>query len=68
MEEKKDKTDEENTEIEESEEDEKTKCPYGLCDGSGEYDEGEFDDIRTVKCLCKIDQEDDFTGATEGDR
>lgn len=49
-------------------EEEESACPYDLCDGSGEYDEGEFDDIRRVKCLCKIDQEDDFSGATPGDR
>jgi hypothetical protein len=35
------------------------ECPHGLCDGSGSYDEGEFDDLHEVKCLCQIDKEID---------
>ena len=32
-------------------------CPHGICDGSGYYEEGQYDDFRKVKCLCKIEDE-----------
>lgn len=43
------------TEKEEEVAEEVDKCEYGFCDGSGEYEE-EFavDDVRTVKCPCKM--------------
>lgn len=34
-------------------------CPHGMCDGSGYYDEGEFDDISTVDCLCRVEAKQD---------
>lgn len=37
----------------------KTECPYGICDGSGEYEFGKDDDIEMKKCLCKKDNEDE---------
>lgn len=27
-------------------------CPEGICDGSGEYETGQYDDIRTELCPC----------------
>jgi hypothetical protein len=27
-------------------------CSEGICDGSGWITEGEFDDLRVVRCLC----------------
>lgn len=41
-------------------------CPHGMCDGSGYYEMGEFDEVQTVKCLCKVeaeqsnDEDDDY--------
>lgn len=34
-------------------------CPHGMCDGSGYYEEGQFDEFYTVKCLCQIEREQD---------
>lgn len=30
------------------------------CDGKGEYEEGQFDDVNTVKCICQIDESNDM--------
>lgn len=39
-----------------------------ICDGAGFVTEGEYDDIHDAPCPCTIEEEADFTGATEGDR
>ena len=35
-------------------------CPYGICDGSGVYEEWyAVDDVKEKKCLCKADSDMD---------
>ena len=35
-------------------------CPYGICDGSGVYEEWyAVDDVKEKKCLCKTDSDMD---------
>jgi len=37
-----------------------TPCEYNLCDGSGEYEQGEFDNYVTRVCLCASERECEY--------